>query len=435
MDDRLRTHLEAANPWLRDLAAFPEVARSRFAAPYVQRLLPAADDWPVAGRAHLLIGARQVGKSTWLWHRLREAGTPPLFIDAGELLVRSWAVSSALASRDIQALVGPAAPVLLDEAQNLDEAGLFVKGLVDSGLPNPLYVTGSSSWHLGSRTRESLAGRAVRARMDPLSLAEVSAGVAGMSETIRRAQVRELALRQTVVGGYPDAWLAQEPERVLFRLLESFVIRDASDFFGIQQIDGFRRLLDLVAGQQGAVINTSEWASICEVSRPTVVRWLDILKEGQIVFSPRPFAGGRRAEATGRPKVYLCDPGIAAALLRRHTPFETREDRGRLLESWVGAELRKQVHPLHPGEELLFWRTRSGAEVDFVLRRGDELVGIEVKARALRKPRLSRSSRSFIDAYAPGRFYVLHLGDDFEETLGSTEILWRGPERLAAGPL
>ena len=435
MDSRLKAHLLATNPWFEEPELFPVAATGRFARDYVARSILGTEDWPVDGKAHVVVGARQVGKSTWLWHRFRERNTPPLLLDATELLVRTWTDSAALAIRDLLQLVGPRAPVLLEEAQHLAEAGLFVKGLIDGGLPNPLFVTGSSSWHLGARTRESLAGRAVRVRMSPLSLAEVGVGLQGSTPAIRGIQLRRLALRQSVVGGYPEAWLSDGPELILTRLYEAVVVRDASDLYDVQQISGFRRLLELIAVQQGSVANISEWASICEVARSTIVRWLDILQEAQLVYRLRPFAGGRRAETTGRTRVFLCDPGISNAILRRFAPFEERDDRGRLLEAWVGAELHKRINPLRSGEELLFWRTRGGAEVDFVVRRGEEIVGLEVKAKALRRPSLTRSVRSFINGYRPVRFYVVHLGEDMEEVVDGTPVLWRGPERLAEGPL
>ena len=235
------------------------------------------------------------------------------------------------------------------------------------------------------------------------------------------------------MGGYPAAWLAEDPELILDELLNAFVLRDASDLFRIDDLSAFRRLIHLVAGQAGDVVNATEWASHCEVSRNTVQRYLSLLEETHVLMSLRPFAGGRRAEATGRPKVYFRDSGLRlAAVGGPHTPWRGRPDAGRLLESWVAAELRKRVDPLRPSEELMFWRTRSGAEVDFVLRRGDELLAVEVKARALRRPTISRGARSFLEAYRPARMVVVHAGGDLETHVAGTDVLFRGPEWLAA---
>ena len=155
------------NPWLESPATFVTEAERRQPASWIARHLAGSERWPVKGRAHLVVGARQVGKTSWLWRRLVEAGQVPLALDGAEPIVQEWASSPGLAAADLRALVQPGTPILLDEAQHLDEAGLLIKGLIDSGVPGPLYVTGSSSFHLLARTRESLAGRAVRAEMHP----------------------------------------------------------------------------------------------------------------------------------------------------------------------------------------------------------------------------------------------------------------------------
>ena len=430
--DELLRLVRRTNPWFERPGAFDAELARRLPSRWVRRSVLGAERWPVPDKAHMLIGARQVGKTSWLWKKLAEAGTPPLSLDCAEPILRDWSRSPGLAAADLREIVPPGVPVILDEAQHLDDAGLLVKGLIDSGVPGPVYVTGSSSFHLLARTRESLAGRASRAEMHPLSLAElVEEEVSTLPPALARARSREVALRQAVVGGYPRAWLSDEPALVLDELLNAFVLRDASDLFRIDDLAAFRRLIRLVAGQAGDVVNLTEWASLCEVSRGTVRRYVDLLEETHILVIVRPFAGGKRAEATGRPKVYFRDPGLRlAALGDRFLPWTERTDRGRVLEGWVAAELRKRVHPLRPSEELLFWRTRSGAEVDFVVRRGDSLVGIEVKAQALRRPTVSRGVRSFVEAYEPRHILVIHTGSDMETTVGDTRVLFRGPEQL-----
>ena len=431
MDALQQEVLLAANPWIEQPDTFDPATAHRVPEPFLPRVVRGMDDWPLAGKAHVLVGARQVGKSTLLWRWFRERDTPPLFINAEEPAIRSWCRSPALVLADLRGLVTPDTPVFIDEAQHLGEAGLLIKGLIDGGLPNPLFVTGSSSFHLRALTRESLAGRAARYVLHPFSLAEIGAVETDQPPLLRVRTLRQAALRQAVDGSYPEVWFSADARRVLSQLVEAFVVRDASDLFRIQHLEAFRRLLSLLAGQAGNLVNASEWANVCDVSRGTVVNYLDILQECNVAHIVRPFVGGKRAELTSRPKLYLCDNGIRNVLARQLTPFSERVDRGVLLESWVGAELRKRLDPLHPMDELRFWRTGSGAEVDFVLTRPDGLVGIEVKATEMRRPRLSRSARSFIEAYAPARFVVLNLGHVGQDRIGATEVRWIGPEWLA----
>lgn len=420
--------IQADNPWLGDQARFPEAAAHHIADPFLERDLPEIKSWPVKKKAHLIVGGRQVGKSSLLWRWFLQKNRAPLYLNAEELSIMNWCRSPALVLEDLKGLTHPGMPVFIDEAQHLQDAGLLVKGLIDGGIQNPLFVTGSSTFHLQARTKESLAGRVDRILLNPFSLKEVSSGLDGLPPIVRAQKIRDTALRQTLAGGYPEAWLSNNPERVLAHLIESFVIRDASDLFRIQHLDAFRRLLLLIAGQVGSLINASEWASICGISRGTVMDYLDLLNQTYVIHTVHPFVGGKRAEVIHRPKVYFRDNGIWNMVSRRFIPFAQRADRGPCLENWVAGELRKALSPLLPMDELRFWRSKSGTEVDFVLERPYGLVALEVKAAEMKRPAISRSARSFIHAYSPAQFIVVNLGLEHEETLDRTRIRWVCPE-------
>ncbi len=423
--------LRLANPWLLDPGSFSGFVARRRPRDYIPRRLAAAAGWPTEARAHVLAGARQVGKTTFLWEHLAARGVPPVFLNAEELWVRAALASPTRALADLRQLARPGAPVFIDEAQWLPEAGLLIKGLVDGGLTGPLYVSGSSSFHLASRTRESLAGRASRAFMHPLSHAEVCADLDGVPPMLRANEARARFLRLAVTGGYPAAWTSDAPSGVLAELVHALVLRDASDLFRVQNLDAFRRLLLLLAGQVGSLVNYAEWASICGVSRDTVGHYVDILRESQIIFTVSPYAAGKRAEITGRPKLYFCDSGIRNAVVGHMQAFDERPDRGAVLEQAVAAEIRKHLDPLSPGDTLHFWRTKAGAEVDFIFHTKGELLGVEVKASTLREPELSRSARSFIEGYEPRRLVVINLALDARDRVGKTEVRWLPVERIA----
>ncbi len=319
--------------------------------------------------------------------------------------------------------------LFFEEVQHLEEAGLFLKGLVDRRSGVPILVTGSSSYHLGARTRESLAGRATRTRLLPFSLAEVSAELAGKPELVRTRLIAERLTRHCRFGGYPEVWLSERPEMHLTDLVEAFVLRDASDLFRIRRPDAFRHLLRLMAGQAGSLVNLSEWAALLGVCRDTVASYLEILESGHVVAVLAPFAGGRRSELTRNPKAYLLDSGIRNQLLHDFRPLEERSDSGPTLESWVMSELWKTM----PDDATLhFWRSTSGAEVDFVATLGDVTVGVEVKAGALRRPLLARGARSFISAYRPAALFVVNTGLEYAQQIGDTPVKWILPADLAA---
>jgi len=293
----------------------------------------------------------------------------------------------------------------------------------------PILVTGSSAFHLGSRTRESLAGRATRTRLLPFSLLEVTASLETEPAAIRRTLVDRHFRRHAIVGGYPDVWLSDAPEIELTDLVESIILRDASDLFRIGRPDAFRRVLRLAATQAGTLVNLSEWASIAGVSRDTVASYLEILESGHVLALVRPFAGGRRAEITSTPKVFLVDNGIRSRLLHDFKPLDERVDKGATLENWVFTELWKE---LPEGAQLHFWRSTGGAELDFVLVRGETLVGVEVKAERPRRATIPRAARSFVRAYEPRELWIVNPGLETRESLDGTDVLWTPPTDLAA---
>lgn len=430
MDRDLQTILLRDNPWLVDDGAVGEWLRARLPATLIPRQVAptAAKRWSELDRAHLVIGPRQAGKSTTIWAHLAAGGEPALFIDCEQALVRNWCRSAPLFLDDLEKLVPRPVTLFFEEAQHLDEAGLFFKGLVDRQASAPILVTGSSSYHLGARTRESLAGRATRTRLLPFSLAEVCGDLAGKAELIRERLVKDRLSRHLVYGGYPEVWLSESPELLLTDLVEAIILRDASDLHAIGRPEAFRRLLRLAAGQAGNLINLSEWATILGISRDTVGSYLEILESSHVVAVVPPFAGGRRAELIKAPKIFLVDNGIRHQLTRDFRPVEDRTDIGQVLENWVFGELCKT---LPEGATLHFWRSASKAEVDFVVARGDEIAGVEVKATHLRHPKLPRAARSFLDAYRPASLFMVNTGFSHREQLGDSEVRWLTPADLA----
>ena len=320
---------------------------------------------------------RQAGKSTLAWWTLHQAELPTLLLNCEEPALRSWLRSPALFLDDLGQIVDRPPALLLEEAQWLEEAGLFLKGLVDRRYPAPILVTGSSSFHFEARTRESLAGRARRTLLLPLSYAELAADIHGppLARKRARAELQERLLR---FGGFPAVVKAEDPADELAALVEAFIIRDASDRFDIRNLPAFRRLLGLVASQVGSLSNHSEWAAHLGISSDTVASYVGLLEDAHVLRSQRPYAGGKRAELLQRPKVYFIDNGIRNQVFGGFGPLAQRADAGALHESLALSEILKSIPPLLVG--VHHWRTRSGAEVDFVLEHRGRLLAVEVKA-------------------------------------------------------
>ena len=270
----------------------------------------------------------------------------------------------------------------------------------------------------------------------PFSLDELAPDT-GQSPAIA-AHLRGATWRRHVVhGGYPRAALAATDDQAaaeLRRLVRAVVLRDASDVHKVRNSQAFHKLLTLAAGQVGSLVNVTEWATLVETQRATVSDWIALLEDMHVLFTCPVYAGGKRAEVTHARKVYFIDCGLRNALVDSFADLEVRADRGALLEQWVFSELHKRAE--FEGR-VHYWRTRAGAEVDFVLDLLEGLVGIEVKVGPTDPPRLTRSALSFIEAYAPKRFLVVHGGVAGQAQVAGTTVQWVSPAefipRLLAG--
>lgn len=425
MDNSLLTVLKVHNPWLAEPGRQGEILASGLPDPFLPRKEKLTLD---EGRALLVAGPRQAGKTTWIRQALCGQDDPVLVLHAEEPLVRALCRSPALALDALGPVLGEQTILVFEEIQHLEDGPLFLKGLVDLAPRRRIVATGSSSFQFGARTRESLAGRARRVLLYPFSLEETAAAVPAESlPAIRQEAIASLWEKLLVTGGYPGPWFDPDPQAAVTRLAESIVLRDVSDFYTIEHPAAFRKLLELAAADTGNLVNLSAWAATAQVSRTAARRYLDIAAEAHVLRLVPPFAGGKRSEITGRPKVYFADNGLKNALFGGYGPGRQRADRGALWENAVYTELLKRTGLL---DQLAYWRTRSGGEVDFVIRRSCELVALEVKAAALQRPVLSRAARSFLAAYRPARFGVINSSLRLDRVEEGVPVLFRRPWEL-----
>ena len=352
MNSALLDRLRFTNPWLLGgLSTVRDEAERRAPPNWIPRRQVPTARLEQISRAHLLTGPRQAGKSSLAWSVLAHKGRP-LFLNMEDATLRRWCASAAGFLADLRELGEPPDLLFLEEAQWLPEIGIFVKGLVDFAPGFGVLVTGSASFQLRSRTRESLAGRASRDLLLPLSLAEV-APPEGRSPAQLQLERTDAWARMLHVGGYPAAWQATEPGRVLSDLLEAFVSRDASDLFAVDRLDAFQRILQLAAGQVGNLVNVSEFGSLSGVASDTAGRYLAMMEEAHILRLVPAFAGGRRREVTSARKIFFLDNGLQRAVLGR--PVAP----GPATENLVFCELTKALPWSVP---VRYWRSKSKAE-------------------------------------------------------------------------
>ncbi len=327
--------------------------------------------------------------------------------------------------------------VLLDEIQYLRDPSKFIKLMVDHHSDEvKLIVTGSSALSIKMKFRDSLVGRKIVFHLYPLDFREVLvfkeeaqlsallpenafAGTADEGRFYQR-DYRRYFLEFLVFGGYPRVVLEDEVERkskFLGEIVSTYVYRDVSSLFQLEDISKFNRLLSVLAAQIGNLLNISNIANAVGIARHTTSRYLSILESTFILSLLPPYFTNRRKEVTKSPKVYFLDNGIRNYLLGDLAQSELRGDIGKLLENLVYTGFVKRMGEL---DRLHFWRTQNGAEVDFVLERATRLFPIEVKWRAGH----SRALGSFMQRYGVERGYVVHAGEFIQEGRRSLLPAW-----------
>jgi predicted AAA+ superfamily ATPase len=359
---------------------------------YVERLAEEALVRTLAsGKVGVVVGARQVGKTTLVEHVL--AGRKALFLNFDvEIDKQRFLAAAALSPADGLRSMGSPEVLVVDEAQRLPEAARIVKGWYDSRLPLKMLLLGSSSLNLLDQAAESLTGRNERLQLPPLVFEEALRSQEWYSDDYTPAILREqfaaplrVSLMQSLAfGGYPEVVLATDKPRLLRELSSDYLWKDILQTGLVKTPDLIKRLLALLAHQVGNEVSTQELATQLSMARPTVERYLDLLEQTYVVFRLPSFSTNPRKEVSRSKKVFFWDTGIRNALLNAFSTEEFRPDIGALWENWVIAEAAKHNRLRGAASELFFWRSRAQSEVDLVVRTGGSLSAFEVKWRSRR---------------------------------------------------
>ena len=350
------------------------------------------------GKAILLIGARQVGKST-LFRMLTETVTEDalLWLNCDLQNVRDTLTNPTLTT--LQLLFGNKNVVVIDEAQRVTNVGMTLKLIVDNFPHVQLLVTGSSALDLHNRLNEPLTGRKVEYHLYPISTGELyaSKGLLG---------VNELFEQRMVYGSYPDVLLgALPPEKVLMELAESYLYKDILEMEGIRKSSVLQKLLVALALQVGSEVSYNELSKTVGVDNKTVEKYIDILEKCYIVFKLNSFSRNIRSELTKSKKIYFYDLGVRNAVLRSFAPLELRQDNGALWVNFFIAERLKYNHYADRMVNAYFWRTSDKQEIDYIEEVNGELHLFEMKWNV--KKQKTKLPNLFMETYHPKQANVI----------------------------
>ena len=349
------------------------------------------------GKAVIIFGARQVGKTTLVRGLVETLPQRVLWISADELRY-----VDVLSSRDLPRLRGLVAGydlLVIDEAQRVPEIGMGLKLLIDNLPALRVVVTGSSSLELASRTREPLTGRAWRHVLHPIATCE-------LARLHNPFELQALLPERLVFGSYPEIFSIPghaDKRAYLTQLTDSYIFKDVLELSSIRHAAKLRKLLQLLAFQIGNEVSLAELAGQLELSRDTVASYIDLLEESFVLFRLSGYSRNLRKEVSKKDKIYFWDIGVRNALIGHLQPLGQRADQGPLWENFIIAERRKWLAYSASSANTYFWRTHTGAEIDWIEESEGALGGFEFKWREgpVRPP------KGFLDAYPGARFAVI----------------------------
>lgn len=354
-----------------------------------------------SGKVGVILGARQVGKTTLVAHMLGHRPATFLNFDVDIDKARFMAAAALAPASGMRALGNPSI-LVIDEAQRLADTSRIVKGWYDSRVPVTFLLLGSSSLHLIDQAAESLTGRNQKLVLPPLVFRETIGAQSWAPPDATPAfvlehfgpQVRTSLMQRLAFGSYPEIVTSTDPVPLLRELTSDYLWKDVLQAGLVKTPDLIKRLLLLLAHQAGSEVSVNELATQLGMARPTVDRYLDLLEQTFVIFRLPSFSTNPRKEIAKSQKVFFWDTGVRNALLNAFATDEFRPDIGALWENWVIAEVAKHNALLGSPAELFFWRSRAQSEVDLIVKQSSGLRAFEVKWT----PRRS-VGRAFKDAY------------------------------------
>ncbi len=375
---------------------------------YIPRILEnRIDDYVKSPEIIAIIGPRQCGKTTLLHHiaaklEFTKAGIID-FEDRDEL---------NLFMHDIKAFsdlhVQGQNFLFIDEFQYATGGGKNLKYIYDH-FPVKIFITGSSSTELSVQSIQYLVGRIFVFNLYPFSfkeylrfkepkLAQLIDGRPEIGLEIIKRINRHYADFQ-IYGGYPRVALSstnKEKETVIKNIFNTYLLREINQILNYRDEFKLTRLINALALQIGSSINYNELSSVTGFKHKELLEAIDILEKTYVIHKSTPFYKNKRLELVKSPKFFFVDNGFRNMAIKNFLPASSRTDIGALNENYIATELVKK------GYSIRYWRTKSKAEVDFIIEDQGDAIPLEVKT-TLNKPSVSRSFRSFLEKYQPPR--------------------------------
>lgn len=371
----------------------------------------------------LLNGARQTGKTTLL-RMIQEKLIKEKNVSPEQMHFFDLEKSEDLAIWSKQSVALEVLPkngekqyLFIDEFQKSDAIGSILKVIHDHYPQIKVIVTGSASWYLD--IDESMAGRKKVINIYPLSFQEyINWKTSENIQKLYLAEKLEIFTGEIIdlinehlidfisYGGYPEVVLEKDKvakSSLLSELTDSYILKDIQIWNYAANTLEVKKLLTILASQTGSLLSLNSLSLNSRLRRNILSNRLELLQKTFILKLNQPYFTNKLKEIIKSPKVYLVDNGLRNSLLNNFSIISGTSDFGYNAENFAAMELLKNSDA---SDEIYFWRTKAGQEVDFIIKRENSLVPIEVKSG--NEENIPEGLKSFIRRYHPQKAFVLN---------------------------
>lgn len=357
------------------------------------------------GKALILFGPRQSGKTTLVEMVLKERSEPVLRLNGDEADVRELLGNTT--STRLSSIVGKNKIVFIDEAQRIPNIGLTLKLFTDQLRDLQVIATGSSAFELANRIQEPLTGRKYEYHLYPLSYSEMAAHHGVLEE-------RRMLEHRMVYGYYPEIATHSGEEQELLKLLSgSYLYKDLLMLEQIKKPALLEKILKALALQLGSEVSYNELGRLVGADIQTVEKYIDLLEKSFVLFRLPAYSRNVRNEIRKGRKIYFYDNGIRNAIIGNFNLLSQRTDTGALWENFLISERMKALAYRDVVCGRYFWRTTQQQEIDYLEEYQDKLFAYEFKWSSSKKIRVPKT---FTRAYPKSETMIV-APDNFEEFL------------------
>ncbi|MFH1416308.1 MAG: ATP-binding protein [Elusimicrobiota bacterium] len=397
-----------------------------------RRKLEEALKWFSDNKLILITGSRQVGKTSLLYLLIKEIFEKDkggiFYYDLEDFqileLLNSGVESFIKFLKSKGADLNKRVYVFLDEIQYLENPSNFLKLLVDHYKNIKIIASGSSTLDIKRKFKDSLVGRKVVFELNTLSFSEylLFKKRNDLLNIINNCQIRNVIDSKTLkiekilpihqeelfnefmeyinYGGYPavvkEIDISKKIE-LINEIYTTYVRKDIGQLFSIKDIAAFNNLVKMISLQVGNLMNEHNLSTDLKINHATLKRYLFILENTFIIKIISPYFKNKHKEIIKMPKVYFLDSGLRNSSIKSFNSFDLRPDLGSLIENYVFCMINGV---LKTSEELKFWRTKAGSEVDFIIELS-EVIPVESKFQEMSHANIPSGLRAFIHNYNP----------------------------------